>query len=85
MFGDILPKTAITQAAMKRYVTIAEVLPAVAPELCSCSYCGKVKRVAYHIISANGREAVTCYPCADQGMNWLERNFPTVTDFDVLE
>jgi hypothetical protein len=74
MLDNYLPQS--DSFSKERSVTIVDVLPARLPERCSCSYCGKEKRVAYRFVADNGREAVTCYPCSDQGMNWLEQNFP---------
>lgn len=56
---------------------LIEVNPALRAEHDLCSYCGKVKYVAYRVVAVDGREAVVCFPCSDLGMNWLEQNFPT--------
>ena len=55
---------------------LTEVTPSPKAEHDLCSYCGKVKYVAYRIVAGDGGEAVACFPCSDQGMNWLEQNFP---------
>ncbi len=57
---------------------LREVIPASQAEYATCSYCGKVKYVAYRVVTADGAEAVSCFPCSDRGMNWLEQNFPTL-------
>lgn len=79
MLSSIPPITPHTLLTRLHQSYIADVIPVPASEFCACSYCGKVKRVAFYIIARNGKEAVVCHPCADRGMNWLEKNFPRNT------
>lgn len=76
MFDSILPLPQGVSFQREHRVTIVDVEPIKVHKSCSCSYCGQVKRVAYHFVADNGVEAVTCYPCSDRGMNWLEQNYP---------
>lgn len=76
MFGNIASMNPNVTSNKIPAVTIAEVIPASAPERCACSYCGKAKLAAFHLVTDDSRKGVVCYPCADQGMHWLEKNFP---------
>ena len=79
MFANGVSSATLMSAGVsgQAYPRLIEVHPAFKAENDLCSYCGKVKYVAYRVVAGEDGEAIACFPCSDRGMNWLEQNFPS--------
>ncbi len=79
MFENIAYLTALSTPNSVYSENVFDVTPIAGAKQQSCSYCGKHRLSAFHIATQDGRIATSCYPCSDNGMNWLEQNFPKST------